>query len=64
MTDYAVRCFDCGFIALPLSRQGAVEAATEHCDRQIHSDVHAMSVGDAAPIVGYLETEHRTESDS
>ena len=54
MSDFGVRCYDCGFIGYPLTQEAAIERAVEHTDTQEHSDCHALPESALLPIIGYM----------
>lgn len=55
MSDFAVRCNDCNFIAYPLSEKQAISIATEHTEINEHSDCHAITESALLPLVGKYE---------
>lgn len=40
-TDHKMTCYDCGTVYKPLSKEVAIQLATEHCERFEHTRAHA-----------------------
>lgn len=58
-TDHKMRCYDCGTVYQPLSKEVAIQAATEHCERFEHTNVHAEPEPDAELVLkqGIIEAK-------